>query len=79
MPDNRCLGRCGSKPAEPRHASFRSREKQSGAAIVEYMVVALAMVAALFFKYDGQHSVIELLAAAVVDYFRYLTFMISMP
>ncbi|MDR2128324.1 MAG: hypothetical protein LBP52_04585 [Burkholderiaceae bacterium] len=53
--------------------------RQSGAAIVEYMVLALVLVATLFLKYDGEHSVVQLLATAVVDYMRSLTYIISMP
>lgn len=52
---------------------------QRGAAVVEYMVLALVMTVALFGSFDGGDSVAIRLAKAVTGYFSALTYIISLP
>lgn len=57
----------------------RAMRLQRGSAIVEYMVVGTAIVAALFLKYEGDKSVVQLLASSLVNYIQSLSFVISLP
>jgi uncharacterized protein (UPF0333 family) len=50
---------------------------QSGQASVEYLLVAGALVVALFFPISHQGSVVEILVHALMDYFRSQSFVIS--
>ena len=52
---------------------------QRGSAMVEYMVVATALVAALFFEYEDGRSVVQLLTSSLVNYVQSLSFVISLP
>ena len=57
----------------------RLKSTQRGFAMVEYMVVATAIVAALFFEYENGRSVVQLLTSALVNYIQSLSFVISLP
>jgi hypothetical protein len=49
----------------------------AGQAMVEYLVVIVALVLALFLPYVEGQSVTVLLARALLDYFRGLSFVLS--
>jgi hypothetical protein len=57
----------------------RTPHQQKGSAMVEYMVVGTAIVAALFLKYDDDKSVVQLLTSSLVNYIQSLSFVISLP
>lgn len=70
-------GGCGQ---QARLAGVGLRRSQMGATFVEYMVIALAMVSALFLKipaYDKSAAV--MLAESISNYFGALTFIVSLP
>lgn len=53
--------------------------RQRGQATVEYLVVSAVIVAAMFFVDVGGKSLAVTLADGVRDFFRNLTFFISLP
>ena len=55
------------------------RDRVTGQAMVEYLVVAAGLVAALFFvEIDGRNGA-QLLAELIRQFFRNLTYFLSLP
>ncbi|MGC4027970.1 MAG: hypothetical protein QM696_03725 [Steroidobacteraceae bacterium] len=53
------------------------RSQVRGQALAEYLIVCAALTAALFLPYAEGHSVAALLASALVEYLRGLSFVTS--
>jgi hypothetical protein len=51
--------------------------RNQGQALVEYLVVCSALAIALFFPFENGNAVVILLARAVSDYFRGMSFVMS--
>jgi hypothetical protein len=60
----------------------RSRRRQRGQAVIEYLVIASLLSGALFLPVPGiqpSATVGQLLAAKIHDYYDNLTFFLSLP
>jgi Flp pilus assembly protein TadG len=60
-------------------AGYRLTLSQRGSAMVEYMVVATALVAALFLEFEDGRSVVQMLTTSLVNYVQSLSFVVSLP
>ena len=53
------------------------RVRDRGQALAEYLMVVAALVVALFLPYMGGESIAAVLARALLDHFRGLSFVLS--